>query len=185
MFTQGKLQYDKRWCNGSKKEGQRSDRGQGSTAAVPRARHSWDLRSCTSWPVILFGLLVQLYRDSVRLLAIKWYELHRWQHGRIIWWHLPFAVNGIFTLFLFFLLPCSPIVPESSNYLLLKYRYAEALEVLAAPRSICDRTDESVLAEFKKLKESVTIYRKTVEMNSFSGLLTGRGSGKLHFSRRT
>ena len=94
-------------------------------------------------------------------------------------WHLPFAVNGIFPLLLFFLLL---LPPESPCYRLLKDREGEALELLAPTCSNCDQTIRNVLAE---VTESVAISKQNKEMNSFWGLLTGRGFGRFHFARRT
>lgn len=73
-------------------------------------------------------------------------------------WRLSFAINGIFPLFLFFLLP---FFPESPHYLMLKDSDAEALEVLAAKRSNGGRNNKSVLNIIKEVRNLWHLRNKT------------------------
>jgi MFS family permease len=67
-------------------------------------------------------------------------------------WRLAFAIQAIFPLVLFCILP---FMPESPRYLLTKHKDQEALEIIAHVRADGDDSNPLVKTEFEEIKESV------------------------------
>jgi MFS family permease len=97
-------------------------------------------------------------------------------------WRLAFAIQSIFPLLLFFLLP---ILPESPRFLLSRHKDMKALEVLAHVRANGDRDNAAVRQEFDEVKANVRNTEDEKHTDGYWPIITGRGTGKLHFGRRS
>ena len=76
-------------------------------------------------------------------------------------------------------------MPESPRYLQAANQPEESLTVLAHVRAEGDTSDESVLEEYHEIQQSVEHARSESSAYSFSALLVGSKSCRLHFLRRT
>jgi hypothetical protein len=97
-------------------------------------------------------------------------------------WRLAFAIQAIFPFVLFCILP---FMPESPRYLLTKHKDQEALEIIAHVRADGDDSNPLVKTEFEEIKENVAFAEQSSYANGYWPMITGRGTGKLHFARRT
>ncbi|KAF2085274.1 general substrate transporter [Saccharata proteae CBS 121410] len=96
-------------------------------------------------------------------------------------WRLAFAIQCIFPLILFCILP---IVPESPRYLMTKGHDEQALEVLAYVRANGDRDAPQVCYELQEIKKNVE-FAAEAKHTSYYSMLTGIGAGNRRFAQRT